>query len=1310
MENIVHLYNNAIFDSNINSSKESIEFELTYHLFKSGSIYKDIFTKLKDNSSSIIINEYINIYYDNNIRVTKQFKHGNNLNKDTVLSKSSLAKPLKYTSNNHNIIKYNVKLNKEISLSEKDIKSKNIRLIKIKLRLSFILKDNDIYKIDLDLIKNVDLKQNNIKEIKNRIFKEYKISNITEDLNYDLFDELILETEFLNNKINIDDVNNSISYVQSLFDNNYNNKYQDYIYLVAQFIITNKTYLEEFKFKSGLKRLLNNVIEMNTELYYKNIQPQINNFYVTDKIDGQRCIIIIQEDNSNFNIKLLTNKLYQLSDYNENINKGKITILDSEFMISEENKNKDLIHSKDVKLYLFDIISYENNKIALSPFEDRFPFIEKAFNKIKFLSNIQCKEYIKLTTNYKDELTNFYNKKRKSKEYEIDGLIFTPTSKVVNKGLKYPINTNYNNMIGYKWKPIEEITIDFYIKKLPKNLYDTYPFNNYNKKDIIYILFSGISKYDYDKLNLTYMTNYKKIIPEEFLNNNYFPIQFSTSDNPINYIYTSSDDSLDNKIGEFNYTNSWKLKKIRYDRTIELERGEYFGNYFKIAELIWNNIKNPLTFDKLFEENTSYFREDDNLMYKAQRGYNSFVKTYILENIINPKLSDKNNKDWIIDLAAGKGQDMPRINNMGFKNGIFIDNDSNALLELINRKFNLKSQNKQNMKIYVQEINLTDNYKNIIKQLEKFTVNKESIDIMICNFAIHYLINNEDNLINLIKLLDYYLKPNGRFIFTCFNGYKIYKLLEKSNEWNLYENNYLKYSIKKKYNVNQFMNTGQKIDVLLPFSRTQYYTENLINLEYLQNTFNDNNFSVEISEPFSSLFNEFQNNKLFKDLTNNDKEFIDLYQFVIIKKNFKNNIKIKSNILEIFNIHKYDSKLFNKNYSQESNKQGSNIYNINQKYNINRLLSNIPFNIRKKLKYDETALFSLTDYKNADKISNIIKNLPDINDNSLIIDGTASIGGNSYSFSKYFNNIKAIELDKNRFDMLNHNIELLNLDNIETINDNVVNFINNNENIGDIIFFDPPWGGVEYKSKDKIDLYFTYQDNRIDIFDLCTDLYKKKVKYVIIKVPNNVNDEKLSLFKNSIVCNSINKFKLIIINFTDYNLNENNICYNNKNKYELSHLDNINNSNSILIIVNTKIDSIIKNIIKIFEDFNYKNKNHYKRNKNKIFKLVCFESDDNLWYSISKLYKDYSSIIFYNYNVKLNEIEKKYLIKSPILPIIINNLLIINNQDLEKILEDNEYFKSNKYISNNDLFPEFTFNNNKLEGKLITDKYYDNLT
>ena len=34
-------------------------------------------------------------------------------------------------------------------------------------------------------------------------------------------------------------------------------------------------------------------------------------------------------------------------------------------------------------------------------------------------------------------------------------------------------------MIGYKWKPIEHMTIDFYICKLPNNLYNNKPYTNY---------------------------------------------------------------------------------------------------------------------------------------------------------------------------------------------------------------------------------------------------------------------------------------------------------------------------------------------------------------------------------------------------------------------------------------------------------------------------------------------------------------------------------------------------------------------------------------------------------------------------------------------------------------------------------------------------------------------------------------------------------------------------------------------------------------------------------------------------------------
>ncbi len=943
LNNLIKKYNESISEER--SSNFNTELEITFHLVKNKNIYSRIFNKLNDLSSTIVINEYINIYYDNNIRLTKQFKNGENINKDIYLKKHTLSKTYNGNLNSSVIKKYNIKLKLEEMLDEpkfKKMRLNDIKMVNIKLRLSFIL-NNENFRIDLDLVKNVNLKENNIKEIKNRIFKKYQLSNIVEELNYELFDELILETEFLNNTLEKKDLDNTIKYVQNIFnDSNKDNlDYQDYIYLIATFIISNKNYLENFKFKSGLKKLLNNVIEMNSELYIKNIKPQINNFYVTDKIDGQRCIIIYNEHKDKKNIKLITNKIYQIAEYNDNITSNNYTILDSEFILSNKftlSETKcELISYNDVKLYIFDIIALNNDSTSHVPFESRYKLIKEGFKKIDYL-NVECKEYIKLTDNYKKELDSFYNKKR---NYHIDGLIFTPTSLVSNTS-KYKTNTNYNNMVGYKWKPIDEITIDFYIKELPKNLYDHYPYSEYSvKNEKIYILFSGISKEDFDKLNLNYLSNYSKIIPEEYHNKNYFPIQFSTSDKPINYIFISKEQNLDNQIGEFLYTdNKWKLKKIRTDRIVELNRGEYFGNYFRIAELIWNNIKNPLTFDMLISDsNSNYFLVDDNQLYKALRSYNSFVKSYLLETVINPKLTDKNNKEWIIDLASGKGQDLGRINNLGFKHGIFLDNDKNALMELINRKFNLKSNQHKNMKIYTHEVNLNTNYKTIIKSLEQFNASKESIDIIICNFAIHYIIGKDSDLFNLIQLLNYYLKPNGRFIFTCFNGNKIFNLLQETNEWNLYENDFLKYSIKKLYNNStKINNTGQQIDVLLPFSNNTYYTEYLINLDYLTNVFNDNNFLTEISESFSCLLNDFKNNKIYSALSNEDKEFIDLYQFTIVKKNYNQNITIKSNLSEFFKCSKKSNVSGGINSNEDTNKNYLGLEHLDNISNSNSIL------------------------------------------------------------------------------------------------------------------------------------------------------------------------------------------------------------------------------------------------------------------------------------------------------------------------------------------------------------------------------------
>ena len=571
MDIIINTYNNLAIENDDKNTQ--LELEITYHFNKNVEIYKDIFNKLHNLSNSIQIIENIDILYENNIRLTKIFKSGINTNSDLTIKKERLLKPFVFREGINNITSYRLKCS-----SEKIVKSKThgeIKMIRLKLRISFILKDYPNFKVDLDLIKNINKNEKHLKEIKNTLFKEYQVANIIDNINYSLFDDMVLETEFLTFPVSTQEVEDSISVIKSIFGEGTNSEYQKYIFKIAKCIIQNKTYLENFRHKSGLKKLLNNVLEINTDTYFKNVIPNITEFYVTDKIDGQRCICYIEEyiteSDSTINITLITNKIYLIKEYNEKIiidknTTKKTTILDCEIIFNEGTKDKDILSENDIFLYIFDIISLENEKIAFKPFQERLPFLENGFNKLKMLPNVNIKEYIKLTDNYKDELKEFYERKKSSKKYEIDGLIFTPSSKVKTNN-KFPINTNYNNMLGYKWKDIKNMTIDFFVCKLPKNLYTNIPYNKLKleKNQNIYILFSGISKSDYNRLNLTYMIDYKKIISDKYTNGSIFPIQFSTSDSPYNYIYLDSNNNLHERICEFNYDTKeqkWVFKKI----------------------------------------------------------------------------------------------------------------------------------------------------------------------------------------------------------------------------------------------------------------------------------------------------------------------------------------------------------------------------------------------------------------------------------------------------------------------------------------------------------------------------------------------------------------------------------------------------------------------------------------------------------------------------------------------------------------------------------------------------------------------------
>lgn len=141
---------------------------------------------------------------------------------------------------------------------------------------------------------------------------------------------------------------------------------------------------------------------------------------------------------------------------------------------------------------------------------------------------------------------------------------------------------------------------------------------------------------------------------------------------------------------------------------------------------------------------------------------------------------------------------------------------------------------------------------------------------------------------------------------------------------------------------------------------------------------------------------------------------------------------------------------------------------------------------------------------------------------AVVTDACAGNGGDTLTFSKYFNYINAIEKDPHEFNYLRDNLEFMKIQNVSIFNKS---YLKTNLT-QDIIYFDPPWGGPEYKKKKSIDLFL----DKINIIDIVERIILRSItKIIAIKVPHNFNSEKFKLRIPNMKKFVMTKFSLIVI-------------------------------------------------------------------------------------------------------------------------------------------------------------------------------------
>ena len=872
--------------------------------------------------------------------------------------KKSLVAPFYMVSDN---ISYKFTINMETS-KQTDINMFDIT--RFRLRYTIIFNTDGFgagWKLDLTFVKETrDASLSVLKTIRDKMFsKQIPIQNLLNEFDWDYPDRIELELEY------IDDIKNfNISSIVKVLDgfkqfelpnselilnSNITNlelisgektktekscnniKYMTYENCINEIAQILKPKLID-KFKSGqfgLKQLGSNPVELNKNLYVTKVLPNIQNFMVTEKIDGIRSMIIIYPNNGvcyiinnknkdGFSIKSLTPSITSNSIF-ANVS---CIILDSEAI--------------DSKYYIFDVIKYEVNltpnhkinNVHEMPFKKRLEYIKIIVDNANelLIDNepfLFAKHFIELTKDsYMLDIKTFYNDMLQIQNYSIDGLI------IISK------NDNYDNTLNYKWKPV--ITIDFVAKQCPNDMLGILPYIIKPNKTL-YLLFCGIRSIEYKQWGIERFKLYDQIFPNVCVNkygktnDSYIPIQFAPSADPYAYLFWSDNDALNDKVIELSYDNNeWIFLKVRHDRVNDLNRKTYYGNNFKVAEQMWMNYKNPLTLDivcsafstnnnignttdnklNLISNSNSYFKKEST-EYVAMRKFNNYVKKEIISSI-----TQQIELKWVIELASGKGQDLQKYIDCGFQKILMTDIDIDALSEIINRKhkyisninsnnvhrntnkFKMKKENQEKTctnacsKIYIKQLNLLDCYKKNTELIynSQYGVPLEGSKLVVCNLALHYIIPNKLKSQNFVNFLNKILDTDGIFIFTSFNGEKIFKLLELNANsdgiWNKYNNaGKLLYSIKKKYK-GVFTGSNQQIGVLLPFTDGEYYTENLININVLNAQLEKKKIKLIANESFETYLDKFSVNKtnFYKQLTDIDKEYISLYHFYIYKK------------------------------------------------------------------------------------------------------------------------------------------------------------------------------------------------------------------------------------------------------------------------------------------------------------------------------------------------------------------------------------------------------------------------------------------
>lgn len=336
----------------------------------------------------------------------------------------------------------------------------------------------------------------------------------------------------------------------------------------------------------------------------------------------------------------------------------------------------------------------------------------------------------------------------------------------------------------------------------------------------------------------------------------------------------------DDTIVEFRYDKTreqgfnWIPIRVRYDKTAEYKAGgKNYGNAYHVAESVWRTIHNPITtqmittgkeIPTIVSDDDVYYNRSGNIKTRALRDFhNLYVKRRLINSICHP-----GNK--LIDLSVGKGGDFSKwiSSKLSFVFGLDVarDNIENRLDGACARYLNYKKTNKfvpsclfvnanSGLNIRSGEACFTDKGREIVRAVfgdgpkdekklgkgvyKNYGQGEKGFNVVSCQFSLHYFFENASMLHNFLRNVSETCKVGGYFIGTCYDGRKVFKLLEDKKQGEsivkTIEDKKI-WEVTKQYDNSEFENNsnciGMAIDVYQD-SINKVFREYLVNFNYL---------------------------------------------------------------------------------------------------------------------------------------------------------------------------------------------------------------------------------------------------------------------------------------------------------------------------------------------------------------------------------------------------------------------------------------------------------------------------------------------